>query len=111
MNVPATRTLSGRPRLTVVRGTRAPVLAEARADWRRVATAVLACTYELTQHLLEQRWGRVVEAMSERRELLACMAGMPLDAEGRCSLRSLQQAADEAEYALKAMMGEKHGHR
>ena len=43
--------------------------------------------------------------------LAACMAAMPLDAEGRCSLRSLQQAADEAESALNAMMGEKHGRR
>jgi hypothetical protein len=105
MTAPATRTPAGPPRLTVVRGTRAPLLAEPRADWRRVASAVLACTYELSQHLLEQRWGRVVEAMSERRELLACMAAMPLDAEGRCSLRSLQQAADEAESALCSMMG------
>ena len=40
--------------------------------------AVLACTHELTQHLLEQRWGRVVEAMSERRELLgAAHPGLP----------------------------------
>jgi hypothetical protein len=111
MTAPATRTPAGPPRLTVVRGTRAPLLAEPRADWRRVASAVLACTYELSQHLLEQRWGRVVEAMSERRELLACMAAMPLDVDGRRSLLSLQQAAAESEAALNAMMGETHGHR
>jgi hypothetical protein len=52
-----------------------------------------------------------MEAISERRELLACMAAMPLDVEGRCSLRSLQQAADEAEAALNAMMGERRGRR
>ena len=111
MSVSARQVPAGRPRLTVVRGTRAPIVAGAGADWRRAASAVLACTHELTQHLLEQRWGRVVEAMSERRELLACMAAMPLDVEGRRSLLSLQQAADEAESALNAMMGEKHGRR
>jgi hypothetical protein len=110
MTVPARQTVSGRPRLTVVHGTRAPV-AEPRADWRRVASAVLACTHELTQHLLEQRWGRVTEAMSERRELLACMAAMPLDADGRRGLLSLQQAAAESEAALHAMMGEKRERR
>jgi len=111
MTVPARQAPAGRPRLTVVRGTRAPVMAEAHADWRRVASAVLACTHELTQHLLEQRWGRVVEAMSERRELLACLAALPLDVEGRRSLLSLQQAADESEAALHAMMGEKRERR
>jgi hypothetical protein len=110
MTVTARQTPSGRPRLTVVRGTRAPVT-DVRADWRRVASAVLACTHELSQHLLEQRWGRVTEAMSERRELLACMASMPLDVEGRRSLLSLQQAASESEAALNAMMGEKRQHR
>jgi len=103
MTAPARHTPAGRPRLTVVRGTRAPVI-DARADWRRVASAVLACTHELTQHLLEQRWGRVTEAMSERRELLACMAAMPLDVDGRRSLLSLQQAAGESDAALNSMM-------
>ena len=111
MNVPARRIPAGPPRLTLVRATRAPVIAGSPADWRRVATAVLACTHELTQHLLEQRWGRVVEAISERRELLDCMARMPLDVDGRRSLLSLQQAAAESEAALYAMMGAKREHR
>jgi hypothetical protein len=111
MTSPARQTPTGRPRLTVVHGTRAPVPAEARADWRRLATAVLACTHELTRHLLEQRWSRVVEAMSERRELLACMASLPLDTDGRRCLLSLSQAADESEAALSAMMGENRGRR
>jgi hypothetical protein len=102
---------TGRPRLTVVHGTRAPVLNDARNDWRRVASAVLACTHELTKHLLEQRWGRVMEAIAERRELLACLASLPLDPDGRRCLLSLSQAADESEAALKAMMGEKREHR
>ena len=105
MSMHARQTPPGRPRLTVVHGTRAPV-SRPDADWRRVATAVLACTHELTQHLLEQRWGRVTEAISERRELLACMAGLPLDVDGRRSLLSLQQTAAESEAALHAMMGE-----
>jgi hypothetical protein len=53
----------------------------------------------------------VVEAMSERRELLACMAALPLDVEGRRSLLSLQQATAESEDALHAMMGEKRRRR
>jgi hypothetical protein len=109
MTLPARHT--GPPRLTVVHGTRAPVSQGARADWRRVASAVLACTHELSRHLLEQRWGRVTEAMSERRELLSCMMAMPLDAEGRRSLLSLRQAAEESEAALNAMMGEKRQRR
>jgi hypothetical protein len=110
MSMQARQAPGGRPLLTVVRGTRAPVVDQA-TDWRRVATAVLACTQELTRHLLEQRWGRVVEAMSERRELLACMAALPLDVEGRRSLLSLQQATAESEDALHAMMGEKRRRR
>lgn len=110
MSLTATQS-TGRPRLTLVRGTSRPVAAASHADWRRVATAVTACTQELSQHLVEQRWGRVVEAMSERRELLACMASLPLDADGRRCLLSLRQAADESEAALNAMMGGRRGHR
>ena len=94
----------GRPRLTVVRGSRAP-LADAASDWRRVAAAVLACTHELSRHLLEQRWVRVDEAMQERRELLGWFKQMPLDADGRRCLLSLIQAADESERAICSMMG------
>jgi hypothetical protein len=94
----------GRPRLTVVRGSRAP-LAEPACDWRRVATAVLACTHELSRHLLEQRWVRVDEAMQERRELLGWLSQMPLDTDGRRCLLSLTQAADESDRAISSMLG------
>jgi hypothetical protein len=109
MNLPARR--PGPPSLRIVYGTGAAVSQGALADWRRVASAVLACTQELTQHMLGQRWGRVMEAMSERRELLNCMAAMPMDVEGRRSLLALRQAADESEAALHAMMGETRRHR
>ena len=55
MSQPARDIPRGRPRLTVVRGTRAPVARDATSDWRRVASAVLTCTHELTSHMLEQR--------------------------------------------------------
>ena len=109
MSQPAREIPRGRPRLTVVRGTRAPVAREPSSDWRRVASAVLACTHELTSHMLEQRWGRVQEAMSERRELLEWLARLPLDTEGRRCLLSLTQAADEAEEAIASMMGARRG--
>jgi NurA-like 5'-3' nuclease len=105
MNLPV-RQPSGPPRLTVVRGTHAPVSQQARADWQRVARAVLACTHELSRHLLEQRWGRVMEAISERRELLECMGALQLDVDGKRSLLALRQAADESEAAIHEMMGE-----
>jgi hypothetical protein len=63
----------GRPRLTVVRGTRTPVTQDPVANWRRLAQAVTACTHELGTFLVEQRWGRVHEVMRERRELLNFM--------------------------------------
>jgi len=103
MTLPARQVPKGRPRLTVVRGTSAPLLRDAAADWRRVATAVLACTHELTRHMLERRWVRVDEALGERRELLAWFGRMPLDAEGRRCLIALEQAADESELAIAAM--------
>lgn len=95
----------GRPHLTVVGGSRMPLPRDAAADWRRVARAVISCTYELSQHLVEHRWSRVDEALRERRELLAGFERLPLDAEGRSCLRALTQAADESECALAAMMG------
>jgi hypothetical protein len=102
MNIPLRK--PGRPHLRVVRGSRLPQPQEPAADWRRVARAVLACTYELAQHLVEHRWSRVDEALRERRELLAGFGRMTLDTEGRSCLRSLTQAADESECALASMM-------
>ncbi len=103
MNFPLRK--PGRPHLTVVRGSRAPLPRDPAADWRRVARAVMACTYELAQHLVEHRWSRVDEALRERRELLAGFERMSLDTEGRSCLRALTQAADESECALASMMG------
>ena len=94
----------GRPHLRVVGGTRMPLPRDPATDWRRVARAIIACTYELAQHLVEHRWSRVDEAMRERRELLAGFERLPLDAEGRSCLRSLIQAADESECALALMI-------
>ena len=93
----------GRPRLTVVRGTRAPVRQDPSADWRRLAQAVIACTHELGEYLVEQRWGRVNEVMRERRELLTFMQRMELDTDGRRCLLSLEQATSESESAINAM--------
>ena len=60
---------------------------------------------DVTRHLREQRWGRVHEEMSERRELLGLMRSMLLDAYGRACFRSLDEAALESERAIAAMMG------
>ena len=105
MTLPARETTRGRPRLTIVRGTRAPMVGDVASDWRRLAAAVLACTQELTRHLLEQRWSKVDESVKERRELLTWLARAPLDAEGRRCLLSLSQAADESDAAIRSMMG------
>jgi hypothetical protein len=99
------KVVRGRPQLTVVQGSRAPVAADAEARWRRIAHAVLGCTQDLAQHLLDQRWSQVDEALRERRELLGWLARQPLDAEGRCCLTALRQAADESEAAIGAMLG------
>ena len=77
---------------------------DAAPEWRRVAPAVLGCTRELGRHLMQQRWGRVDEAMEERRELLLLMKRMHLDADGRRCLLSLEQAAHESELAVAAMI-------
>jgi hypothetical protein len=74
-------------------------------DGRRVAAAVVACTNDLSAELREQRWGNVDEAMRERRELLTMLSRMTLDTDGRRCLVSLQQAVDESERAIDAMMG------
>jgi hypothetical protein len=79
--------------------------AEADSGWRRVATAILASTWDVSRYLCEQRWGRVHEELSERRELLGLMRSMQLDANGRSCYRSLDEAALESERAIAAMMG------
>jgi hypothetical protein len=98
----------GRPRhLRLVRSSLAPVAPpDADTGWRRVATAVLTSTWNVSRYLREQRWGRVHEEISERRELLGFMRAMQLDANGRAALRALDQAALESERAIAAMMGE-----
>ena len=105
MTSPARETPRGRPRLTIVQGARSPVSADSEARWRRAAHAVLGCTQELVQHILDQRWTRVAEVMRERRELLAWLARLPLDADGRGCLRALTQSADESEAVIAAMLG------
>lgn len=93
-----------RPALRLVASSLRPVAAsEGAPEWRRVAAAVLACTRELGRHLMQQRWGRVNEAMEERRELLVLMKRMYLDADGRRCLLSLEQATHESEIAIDTM--------
>jgi hypothetical protein len=110
MTLPARSRPAGPPRLTIVRAARTRMVGDVVSDWRRVAAAVLACTQELTRHMLEQRWGRVQEALSERRELLAWFGRVVLDTEGRRCLIALTQAADESEAAIVAMMGARRAH-
>jgi hypothetical protein len=96
----------GHRHLRLVASTLTPVApAEANTGWRRVAAAILASTWDLSRYLCEQRWGRVDEELSERRELLDLMRAMHLDANGRSALRSLDEAALESERAIAAMMG------
>jgi hypothetical protein len=107
MSVPASQTRH-HPHLRLVRSSLAPVApAEPDCGWRRVAEAILASTWDVMRFLREQRWGRVHEEMSERRELLGLMRSMQLDANGRACFRSLDEAAVESERAIAAMMGEK----
>jgi hypothetical protein len=95
-----------RPELRLVHSTLAPVRGiEATSDWRRIASAVLACTHELGRHLLDQRWARVDETMGQRRELLGLLREMRLDTDGRRCLLALEQAAAESELAIDAMRG------
>jgi hypothetical protein len=101
MTLAVRETSRGRPQLRLVRGGFSPIVP---AEWQNVARAALACTIELSRHLLERRWVRVDEALRERRELLDGLARMPLDADGRRCLLSLQQAADESELAIAQMM-------
>ena len=97
-------TTARRPALRLVASSLRPAGAGALApEWRRVAAAVLACTRELGRHLMAQRWGRVDEALEERRELLVLMKRMYLDADGRRCLLSLEQATHESELAIDTM--------
>lgn len=103
MTLAAREPARGRPQLRLVRGEFRNVAAP--AEWQRVAQAVLACTQELTRHLLDQRWARVDEVIRERRELLFGMEAMQLDSEGRRCLVALTQATEESEAAIKVMLG------
>jgi len=95
-----------RPHLRLVSSTLQPVKRmRIVEDWRRVAAAVVACTNDLGRELREQRWGNVDEALRERRELLTMLSRMMLDVDGRRCLVSLEQAVDESERAIAAMMG------
>lgn len=103
MTLPARDNRRAKPQLRLIQGSGRAVAGQ--AGWQRVAAAILACTHELARHLLEQRWVRVDESLRERRELLEGMARMPLDADGRRCLISLEQAALESERAILSMMG------
>lgn len=106
MSSPAELARGGRPHLRLVASTLKPLVRSSIIeDWRRVAAAVVACTRDLGRHLLEQRWGCVDEALRERRELLEMFARMELDADGRRCLLALEQAANESERTIAAMMG------
>jgi len=111
MTLPAHDGARSRPQLRVVHGTNEPVALGGAANWRRVASAVIASTHDLTRHLQEKRWVRVDEALRERRDLLDWFARLPLDFEGRRCLKSLCQAAEESERAIAAMMGEQRSHQ
>lgn len=105
MSVPASL-VRHPPHLRLVHSSLQPVAPAAPdAGWRRVADAILASTWDVTRFMREQRWGRVHEELSERRELLDLMRSMQLDAHGRACYRSLDEAALESERAIAAMMG------
>ena len=106
MSASASQARGSRPHLRLVSSTLQP-LKRLRIieDWRRVAAAVVACTNDLSQELRDQRWGNVDEALRERRELLEMLSRMTLDTDGRRCLVSLEQAVDESERAISAMMG------
>jgi len=106
MSASASQAGSHRAHLRLVHSSLAPVAAPAPdCGWRRVATAILASTWDVSRYLREQRWGRVSEELDERRELLCMMRAMKLDVNGRACLRSLDEAALESERAIAAMMG------
>jgi len=95
---------SRRPALRLVASSLRPAgFVDGAPEWRRVAAAVLACTRELSRHLMQQRFGRAEEAMAERRELVSLMKQMHLDADGRRCCKALEQAMTESERAVAAM--------
>jgi hypothetical protein len=105
MSTPASIAANPRPHLRLVSSTLAPVApGGVDSGWRRVAAAILASTWDVSRHLREQRFGRVNEELSDRRELLGLMRAMQLDANGRSCLRSLDEAALESERAIAAML-------
>jgi len=98
---------AGRRHLRLVHSSLAPVAPrEAGSDWRRIASAILASTWDVSRYVCEQRWGRVSEELDERRELLCLLRATPLDVNGRACLRALDEAALESERAIAAMMGQ-----
>lgn len=103
MTLAARVTRRSPPQLRLVRGGFRPAMSP--SAWQRVARAIVACTHELSRHLLEQRWVRVDEVVRERRELIEGMERLPLDADGRRCLVALQEAAHESERAIAAMTG------
>ena len=106
MSASASRARSHRAHLRLVHSSLAPVARpQGDSDWRRIAAAILASTWEVSRHLCEQRWGRVSEELDERRELLCLLRATPLDVNGRACLRALDEAALESERAIAAMMG------
>ena len=106
MSVPSSQ-VRHPPHLRLVRSSLQPVApAAAASGWRSIASAILASTWDVTRYLREQRWGRVQEEISERRELLGFMRAMQLDVNGKAALRALDQAAVESERAIAGMMGE-----
>lgn len=97
-------TTGRRPALRLVASNLRPAgFADMAPEWRRVAAAILGCTRDLGRHLMQQRWGRVTEALDERRELLTLLSRMQLDAEGRQCLAALAQATRESEKAVAGM--------
>jgi hypothetical protein len=94
---------AARPALRLVSSSLRPLGSAGAPEWRRIAAAVLACTRELGRHLMQHRWGRVEEALGERRELLELLKRLPLDAHGRRCLLSLEQATAESERTIRAM--------
>ncbi|HEU4780085.1 MAG TPA: hypothetical protein VFS58_09405 [Steroidobacteraceae bacterium] len=106
MSSPASQAAGSRPHLRLVSSTLSPMMPGGHdTGWRRVASAVLASTWDISRYVREQRWGRVHEELTDRRELLGLMRTLQLDVNGRSALRALDEAALESERAIAAMMG------
>ena len=99
MSVNALPVQSRHPHLRLVRSSLSPMAPpETDAGWRRVAAAILTSTWNVSRFLHEQRWGRVHEEISERRELLGFMRSLPLDATGgrHCAPSTRQRSSRNA---------------